>query len=172
MDVITTHINADFDALASMVAAKKLYPDAHLVFPGSKEKSIRDFLLKSTLYFLDIEKSAKIKIKDVDRLILVDIRQAKRIGKFAQLCSEKDVKIHIYDHHPSSSDDIKGDLEVLKPYGSTTALICEILAKKKIHLTPEEATVLMLGIYEDTGNLTFSSTTSADYNAASYLLNN
>ena len=88
MDVITTHMNADFDALASMVAAKKLYPDAHLVFPGSKEKSIRDFLLKSTLYFLDIEKSANIDIKDVDRLILVDIRQAKRIGKFAQLCSK------------------------------------------------------------------------------------
>ncbi len=172
MDVITTHMNADFDALASMVAAKKLYPDAHLVFPGSKEKSIRDFLLKSTLYFLEIDKSAKIDIKDIDRLILVDIRQAKRIGKFAQLCSKKGVEIHIYDHHPSSNDDIKGDLEILKPYGSTTALICEILAKKKIQLTPEEATVLMLGIYEDTGNLTFSSTTPADYNAASYLLKN
>jgi len=172
MDVITTHMNADFDALASMVAAKKLYPDAHLVFPGSKEKSIRDFLLKSTFYFLEIDKSSKIDIKDVDRLILVDIRQAKRIGKFAHLCSKKDVEIHIYDHHPSSNDDIKGDLEIVKPYGSTTALICEILAKKKIQLSPEEATVLMLGIYEDTGNLTFSSTTPADYKAASYLLTN
>ena len=33
MDVITTHINADFDAVGSMVAAKKLYPDAILVYP-------------------------------------------------------------------------------------------------------------------------------------------
>ena len=33
MKVITTHYNADFDALSSMVAAKKLYPDALLVFP-------------------------------------------------------------------------------------------------------------------------------------------
>ncbi len=28
MEVITTHMNADFDSLASMVAAKKLYPEA------------------------------------------------------------------------------------------------------------------------------------------------
>ena len=34
MDIITTHIGADFDSLAAMVAAKKLYPDAVLVFPG------------------------------------------------------------------------------------------------------------------------------------------
>ena len=34
-EVITTHINADFDALASMIAAKKLYTKATLVFPGS-----------------------------------------------------------------------------------------------------------------------------------------
>ena len=26
MDVITTHINADFDCLGSMIAAKRLYP--------------------------------------------------------------------------------------------------------------------------------------------------
>jgi tRNA nucleotidyltransferase (CCA-adding enzyme) len=44
MDVITTHTNADFDALASMLAAKKLYPDATLVFSGSQERSLRDFL--------------------------------------------------------------------------------------------------------------------------------
>lgn len=33
MDVIATHINADFDCLGSMIAAKRLYPDAVLVFP-------------------------------------------------------------------------------------------------------------------------------------------
>ena len=34
LEVITTHLNADFDAMASMVAAKKLYPSAIQVFPG------------------------------------------------------------------------------------------------------------------------------------------
>jgi tRNA nucleotidyltransferase (CCA-adding enzyme) len=40
MSVITTHVNADFDALASMLAAQKLYPDALVVFPGSQEKNL------------------------------------------------------------------------------------------------------------------------------------
>lgn len=50
MDVITTHVNADFDCLGAMVAAKKLYPDALMVFSGAQEKSMRDFFLKSTGY--------------------------------------------------------------------------------------------------------------------------
>ncbi len=41
--IITTHINADFDAVASLLAAQKLYPDSVVVFPGSQEKKLRDF---------------------------------------------------------------------------------------------------------------------------------
>ena len=47
MDVITTHVNADFDGLGAMVAAKKLYPQAVLAFPGSQEKTLRQFLVES-----------------------------------------------------------------------------------------------------------------------------
>ncbi len=36
MELIASHISADFDALASLVAASKLYPNARLVFPGSQ----------------------------------------------------------------------------------------------------------------------------------------
>ncbi len=170
MDVIITHINADFDAFASMLAAKKLYPKAILAFPGAQEKSIRDFLLNSTMYFLEIKKASKVPLEKIKRLILVDIRQAGRIGKFVSVCKRKGVDIHIYDHHQSSSDDVTGSLELIKPYGSTTSIMCEILKNRGIDLTPDEATVLMLGIYEDTGGLTFSSTTVEDFNSAAFLL--
>jgi len=40
-------MNADFDSLASMVAAKKFYPDAVMSFAGSQEKNIRDFFAQS-----------------------------------------------------------------------------------------------------------------------------
>jgi tRNA nucleotidyltransferase (CCA-adding enzyme) len=51
MEVITTHMNADFDSLASMVAAKKFYPDAVMSFAGSQEKNIRDFFAQfSSIY--------------------------------------------------------------------------------------------------------------------------
>ncbi len=44
MDVITTHINAEFDSFASMVAARRFYPEAVLVFPGAQERNLRLFL--------------------------------------------------------------------------------------------------------------------------------
>ena len=40
MQVITTHLNADFDSLASMVAAQKLYPEASLALSGPAEKAV------------------------------------------------------------------------------------------------------------------------------------
>ncbi len=69
MDVITTHINADFDSLASMLAAKKLYPQAALVFPGSQEKNLRDFFIQSTFYVFETE---RIKNIDLDKVRPVD----------------------------------------------------------------------------------------------------
>ena len=44
MELITTHIGADFDALASSLIARKLYPEAELFFPGSREESVRRML--------------------------------------------------------------------------------------------------------------------------------
>jgi hypothetical protein len=57
MDIITTHIGADFDSLAAMVAAKKLYPRAELVFPGSQEKCVRDYLAQNSATFTSSKKS-------------------------------------------------------------------------------------------------------------------
>jgi tRNA nucleotidyltransferase (CCA-adding enzyme) len=170
MQVITSHVNADFDTLASMLAAKKLYPNAVLTFPGSLEKNLRDFFEKSAFQLFDVEKIKNINMDEITNLILVDIRQAARIGKFAEIIDRPGLDIHIYDHHPKSPDDIHGSVEVNQPYGATTTILVRIIKEKKIPLTPEEATVLMLGIYEDTGSLTFSSTTVEDYEAAAFLL--
>jgi tRNA nucleotidyltransferase (CCA-adding enzyme) len=170
MKVITSHNNADFDSLSSMVAAKKLYPDALLVFPGSQEKTLREFLIHSTLYLFDIAKIKKIDYGTIDTLILVDTRQKTRIGDFSKIIDSKKVKIHIYDHHPNSRDDVKGDLELIKSTGATVTLLISILREKGIDISPEEATIMMLGIYEETGSFQYPSTTTQDFEAASFLL--
>jgi len=170
MKVITSHMNADFDSLSSMVAAKKLYPDAILAFPGSQEKTLRDFLIHSTLYLFDIEKMTRINYDAVDTLILVDTRQKARIGEFAKITDNGKVAVHIYDHHPASNDDVRGDIEVIRNVGATVSILVDMIKEQNIPLTPEEATIIMLGIYEETGSFRFSSTTTADFEAASYLL--
>ena len=168
-EIITTHLNADFDALASMIAAKKLYPGATLVFPGSQERNLRNFFLHSTSYLFNFTKLKHIDFENIRRLILVDTRQKSRIGKFAQLADKEGVEIHIYDHHPSSEDDIHGEIEVVREVGAATSILTEMIKKKGLPVTPDEATIMCLGIHEDTGSFTFSSTRADDHLAAAWL---
>ena len=82
MEVVTCHLNADFDALASMVAARKLYPGAVAVFPGSLERNLRNFFVESMVYDLGITKLKSVPLEEVTGLIMVDTRQRSRIGRF------------------------------------------------------------------------------------------
>ena len=170
MDVITTHVNADFDCLGAMVAAKKLYPDALMVFSGSQEKSMRDFFLKSSSYVLDFTRIKDVDLDRVTRLILVDCQHSSRIGRFADILGRPGLEVHIYDHHPVSSGDISPDGGVIRECGSSTTILTLLLQEQGIEVTPTEATLMMLGIYEDTGSLIFPSTTTDDYRAAAWLL--
>ncbi len=46
-EVIFTHDNADFDAIASLLAAHKLYPQATPVLPNHLARNVAEFM---TLY--------------------------------------------------------------------------------------------------------------------------
>jgi len=151
-----------------MVAAKKLYPEAKIVFPGSQEKKLRDFI--NAFQPLEIKRIKDIDFSRVKRLIIVDTKMPDRIGRFAELLSKKGIKIHIYDHHPFSKGEIRGEVEKIENIGATATIFTEILKSRRLHLSPLEATILALGIYEETGSLLFPSTTERDILAAAYLL--
>lgn len=170
MDVIATHVNADFDCLGSMIAAKRLYPDAVLVFPGGQERGLRDFLLQSTLYAYDIKRIRDIDLQQVKRLILVDVRSSARIGQFAEIITKPGLELHVYDHHPADDKTVSGQLEHIEQVGATTTILTHLFLERGIVPTPDEATMMMLGLYEDTGHLLFSGTTPRDYLAAAFLL--
>jgi tRNA nucleotidyltransferase (CCA-adding enzyme) len=169
MEVITTHLNADFDSMASMVAAKKLYPDAVLSFSGSQEKNLRKFFVQSVMIY-DFQRAKNIDLDKITKLIVVDTRQPSRIGNFAKCLTNPGIEIHLYDHHPDAPGDIKGDVEVIRPVGATTTIFAEIFQKQNIEITPEEATLMAMAEYEDTGSFTFSTTTPADLKAMAWLL--
>ena len=170
MDLITTHINADFDCLGSMIAASRLYPGAAMVFPGGQERTLREFFLKSAQYAFDFQKLRDIDLDRVDRLILVDVRQSTRIGAFEKLSRRPGLSIHIYDHHPESPGDLRGEIEEIQAVGSTVTVFTRLFMDRGIVPSAEEATMMMLGLYEDTGSLTFATTTVADYQAGAFLL--
>ena len=168
MEIITSHINADFDSLASMVAAKKLYPEADIVFAGSQEKKLRDFI--EAFKPVEIKRIRDIDLANIKRLIIVDTKNPDRIGQFAEIISKPGIDIHIYDHHPLTKEDIHGSMEVIEEVGATATIFSEILKTRKLQPSPMEATILCLGIYEETGSLLFPSTTERDLLAVAYLI--
>ena len=170
LTIITSHINADFDAMASMLAAQKLYPEALAVFPGSQEKNLRNFFIQSMVYLFNIIELNNVDFSAVNRLVLVDTRRRSRIGDLRQVLDNPGLTIHIFDHHPKKDDDIPADKEYHMLTGATVTILTQILKRKKIPISPEEATIMCLGIYEDTGSFTFPSTTEHDFKAAAYLL--
>ena len=129
MRVITTHHNADFDGLASMVAARKLYPDAVLVFSGSQEKNLREFISQTLLYHYDFQKVRNIDVGQIDTLILVDTRSSSRLGKLGECLKNPKVRVHIYDHHPLSPGDIDGEIEIVRDVGATATILTQMIRR-------------------------------------------
>jgi tRNA nucleotidyltransferase (CCA-adding enzyme) len=167
--IITAHNNADFDALAAMVAASKLYPGATLVFPGSQEKTLRNFFIQSATYLFNFQNARDIDPDSVETLVLVDTRQASRLQHIHKILEKRNLVIHIYDHHPDSDEDLKAEQGLVAPWGATTSILVQQLKERELTLTPDEATILGCGIFEDTGSFTYNSTTSHDFEAAAWL---
>lgn len=151
-----------------MVAAKKLYPEADIVFAGSQEKKLRDFI--EAFKPVEIKRIRDIDLANIKRLIIVDTKNPDRIGQFAEIISKPGIDIHIYDHHPLTKEDIHGSMEVIEEVGATATIFSEILKTRKLQPSPMEATILCLGIYEETGSLLFPSTTERDLLAVAYLI--
>ncbi len=168
--VITSHVNSDFDAIGTMLAAQKLYPESVIIFPESQEKNLRDFFIHSMGYLFNMANPASIDFSGTQRLVIVNTRQKSRLSGIEPLWEKPDLIIDIYDHHPCFPDEIKGSNTLSKPYGATTTIMCELLREKKINISSDEATVMALGIYEDTGSFTYTSTTRADFEQAGFLI--
>lgn len=167
MKVIIGHPNLDFDALASMVAAKKLYPDATLVTVGKADNNVQDFInLHKEIVEIQNYKSKR----DVDTLIMVDTRSRRRLQEFTAVLDNPGVKVIIYDHHRPSADEIEEAELHYAEVGANVTQLVEMIRERNIEIGSQEATVFALGIYEDTGSLSYSSTTYRDLEAAAWLL--
>ncbi len=170
MELITTHIGADFDALAASLIARKLHPGAELFFPGSREESVRRMLESGYVEFEEL-KQRQIDPARIRRLVLCDCRQRERLGVVAGwLERHPSIEVTIYDHHPPGDDDVAGGGIVDPEAGSTSTLMTEELRRRGLEPTAREATLLLMGIYEDTGSLSYATTGPRDLAAAAWLL--
>jgi len=168
MQVVTTHKNTDFDAMASTIAALILYPEAVPVLPRKVNPNVKAFLSIHKDIF-KISSFDDISLGDVKRLIVVDINSWGRLGRIRGLKKNKKLEIFLWDHH-SNAGDIKPTWKCQEPVGANITLMVRQLKQEKKILSPIQATLFLAGLYEDTGNLTFPSSTAEDAYAAAYLL--
>ncbi len=165
VQLILTHENTDFDGLASQLAAWKLYPQARPVLPRRPNRNLRDFL---TLYWDElpyIRYEDLPRRREVERIILVDTQTLVTPKGMTD-----DTVVQIIDHHPLGRDLPANWTYTGEEVGATVTLLLERIIADRISLTPVEATLLALGIYEDTGSLAYPTTTVRDLHCATWLM--
>jgi nanoRNase/pAp phosphatase (c-di-AMP/oligoRNAs hydrolase) len=170
MQIITTHKNTDFDGLASVIAGTLLYPDAVGVIPKMVNPNVAQFLSTHKTAF-NIVLPHEVRHALVDTLVIVDTDRWQRLDRMEKLKDRKDIAIHIWDHHLNGCD-IEADWTCQEHIGATVTLFVREFRKRGILLSPLVSTVMLIGLYEDTGHLTYPSTRAEDANAAAYLLEN
>jgi len=168
MQIVTTHKNTDFDGYASVVAATLIYPDAIPVLPKQLNPNVKAFLsLHKDLF--KYSTTNEIDFNDVKRLIVVDTNAWGRLDRMEPLAEREDLEVLVWDHHAAAGD-IQAHWCCQETMGANVTLMIRRLKEQGIDLTPIQSTLLLSGIYEDTGNLTFPSSRAEDAYAAAFLL--
>src|SRR5919201_1338283 len=168
--VIATHANTDFDAFASMLAARRLYPGAVVCLAGSLNRNVREFY-RLHADELQLAEMTRLDLAAIKRLIVVETVHAPRLGDLERVARDPSVETIVFDHHAAQLPEwVSGSNAVVSEDGALTTTLVGILAEREVPITPLEATVFALGIHEDTGSLTYSSATQRDAEALAWCL--
>jgi tRNA nucleotidyltransferase (CCA-adding enzyme) len=162
--LIFTHEHADFDAIASLLAAALITPGSAPLLPRLVNRNVRGFL---ALYGPDLPfvESEEAPAGPIGRIILVDTQTLHSLRGVST-----DTPVTVIDHHPPDELLPAHWQQHIERVGATTTLLVERIAERRLALTPAQATLLLLGIYEDTGTLSYADTTARDAHAVGYLL--
>lgn len=168
MNLIVTHSTADFDALASLVLAGKIFPNSVCLIPSFSSSVYSFFCLYGNL-FENLKNLKDIDLNKIDRIIMVDTQYPERVPGLTEFI-QNHKNILIIDHHYPDEEVKLNAKRITKEVGATTSILIHMLKnKKKIEIKSIEATLFALGIYEDTGNLLFITTKPYDIEALSYI---
>ncbi len=170
MRIATTHKNTDFDALASLIAATIIYPDAIPVLPKNVNPNVKKFISIHKDLFR-IYAPNEIDVAKVDSLVVVDINDWSRLEGMKDLVDKDELEIILWDHHQAAGN-ITPDWQCHEEMGANITLMARTLKQENKTFSFIQATLFLAGLYEDTGNLTFPSTRVEDIYAAAYFLEN
>ncbi len=167
--IITTHLSADFDAFAAAVCCVRLYPDHRVLFPGSLEATVRRFLAATAFAFPEV-KLREARRATIEHAVVVDTATPHRLGEAWQLLERAATPITLVDHHADAAGSLAATTVFVRPVGATCTIVSSLLRERGLTPAAEEASLLLMGIYEDTGSLSYRDTTATDLREAAFLL--
>ena len=71
MEIIVTHLSADFDSFAGMVAAKKLYPEAMIILPTAINSNVRKFISLYEDELPEFNEAGDFDFKEVKKILVI-----------------------------------------------------------------------------------------------------
>ena len=169
MKILIGHTNMDLDCIGSLVLAQYIYPDHDIVMSSRIHPVARNLynLYQPKLNFMS---TSDLKGEEVEEIIIVDTRSMNRVKEYFDVIPDFSGTVKIFDHHPSDSSDIPGATLHNIDYGSNTTWFCIENMNRGISIDPDHATIALAGIFADTGNFTYDTVTTQDFEAASYLM--
>lgn len=164
MHVILTHEQADFDAIAALAAASFLYEGSLPVLPHKINRNARAFisLYGEELGFVEMR---DMPAEPITQVTLVDTQSLVTLKGLT-----RETVVRVIDHHAARETNPAEWSVHIDQVGAITTVLVELLQEHQVNLNPLQATLLLLGIYEDTGSLAYASTTVRDMRAAANLL--
>ncbi|KPL76124.1 hypothetical protein ADN00_12355 [Ornatilinea apprima] len=164
MQVILTHEQSDFDAIASLLGAAILNETALPVLPRRLNRNVQAFI---SFYGIELPfvHPNDLPAQPIDTAILVDTQSLPSLRGFTD-----QTQVQVYDHHPLKANTPKQWNVHTEKLGATTTFFVEQLCEHSGGMNVIHASLFLLGIYEDTGSLTYESTTPRDVRAAAALL--
>src|SRR6266498_3306959 len=135
--VIATHSNTDFDAFASMLAARRLYPGAVVCIGGSLNRNVREFY-RLHADDLEIVEAARLELDAVRRLIVVETVHAGRLGELEPLALDPAVDKVVFDHHGEEElpEWAPAENVVISEDGALTTTLVGVLAEREVSVSP------------------------------------
>ncbi len=166
--LILSHPNTDFDAFASMLAAQLLYPGSYVCLHAGPNRNVKEY------FNLHSEQIPHIDLADTDpgsleRVVLIEVGISSKLGVARSLVEDNADEVVIFDHHPGGKKSTDAN-QILGSDGSLVTTMLKLLTERGIEISSMLATAFALGIHEDTGSLTFPSTTEDDVAALAFCM--
>ncbi|KAA3611327.1 MAG: bifunctional oligoribonuclease/PAP phosphatase NrnA [Calditrichaeota bacterium] len=162
--LLTAHVNADGDAIASVLAFSlfldRLNKTYSIILHDQKiEEKYR--YLKNWEKIISFNESDLSSYKNkINVALIFDSPGDRRIGDVASIVDKKNGNIKI-DHHPSETDYSALDW-VDTSASSVASMVFEIINASDIDIDKNMAEAIYTGIVYDTGRLSFSNTRTKD----------